>query len=149
MLLNEFFSKLKGGKGSGNHGHSGRPGKRGGSSSKGGSSLQPSPPPKSGGPSQENATLIYETGSRWEVAETLAKRIPGAKQATSVTGKPQDRLTISGIEKAYDSLKKEGWVVSTSKKNDTYKQWIPENGYAKRFLISQELPSGDLQVNIK
>ena len=41
----ELTEQLKGGKGSGNFGHAGRPGKQGGSSSKGGSSLQPSPPP--------------------------------------------------------------------------------------------------------
>ena len=50
MSLNNLFTVLKGGKGSGNFGHAGRPGKRGGSSSRGsgGSSLfQPSPPPQS------------------------------------------------------------------------------------------------------
>lgn len=48
MNLQELFTILKGGKGSGNFGHAGRPGKQGGSAPKGGgggSSLQPSPPP--------------------------------------------------------------------------------------------------------
>ena len=44
----ELTEQLKGGKGSGNHGHGGRPGKRGGSAPKGGGGgLQPSPPPGS------------------------------------------------------------------------------------------------------
>lgn len=39
MTLSNFLLTLKGGAGSGNHGHSGRPGKRGGSSSQGLSSI--------------------------------------------------------------------------------------------------------------
>ena len=53
MNLQNFFTILKGGKGSGNHGHAGRPGKRGGSAPKGaGDSFQPSPPP----PSEDTAS---------------------------------------------------------------------------------------------
>ena len=45
MTLTKFLLILKGGKGSGNFGHTGRPGKKGGSSSRsGGNFIQPSPP---------------------------------------------------------------------------------------------------------
>lgn len=120
MSLNDLMLKLKGGPGSGNHGHSGRPGKRGGSSSSGGTSL-----PQHLTEIWENApkdneedfmSYLFEQAGNKKIdindASVLQSKFQGVSENTS-PGSPNNELAFSKeIQSQLTSLDKleERWL---------------------------------------
>ena len=141
VTLNDLKKTLKGGTGSGHHGHGGRPGKRGGSS------------PGKGGGGMVGAT-DFSTMSRSEATGATVKRLSNAKQATSVTGKPQNRIVVSAngnFSKVYSELEGMGWSETWSNKSGT-KRWQPGDkpmGYNRLLSTQENNPvSGSVNMNI-
>jgi hypothetical protein len=136
--LSDLKQALKGGPGSGHHGHGGRPGRIGGSS------------PGTGG-----GMVDFVSMSKLEATGATVNRLSNAKQDRSVTGKLQNRIVVDAggdFSKTYSELRDMGWSLTWENKVGT-KQWIPEGksmGY-NRMLVSQENnpSSGYVNINVK
>ena len=120
-----FAPICKGGPGSGNHGHGGRPGQRGGSS------------PKQGAP--------RDFSTKWSAARYLGS-LPGAEQLVSVTGKEKPDVEFESVERGYEALKEEDFFESLQRLDGQYRQWT--NSVSNTSLITQEKPDGKLLVNV-
>lgn len=172
MKLDDFLLTLKGGGGSGNFGHGGRPGKRGGSTSKGYVGYTPHPV-KNEAPYQETPrfrptdpskidfqaeakakpALIKQPnkknfeGDVFKATEELGSIIKGAKLERQDNGLVKTRIEVKKQHphEVYKALTEAGFAHNTGTSS---RNWSHESSNSKRRLKTVLEDNGDMTIHV-
>lgn len=128
MPYAKLLEQLKGGPGSGNFGHSGRKGKRGGSA------------PKGGGAIAADAVTMTKSPNNWAIAETLG--------AQNVKG---GRGTIKGdkVPKLRQTLEANGWREQKLGPGNTYVRPSQRDADGKRIDFDYRSDTGETWLDVR